>query len=95
MTTEKNEVAAAREKKRILYLSRPYEATGFCNGCRSCEMACSLEKEGVFEGYREVLGHGKEYLEVFLGISVGLRAVEADPAPEAGDLTDETGQIRD
>lgn len=52
MTTKKQEQTVGPGKRRIVYRSRPYEATGFCNGCRSCEMACSLENEGVFNPRR-------------------------------------------
>ena len=37
-----------RKRRRVVYLSRPYEATGFCNDCRSCELACSLQNAGAF-----------------------------------------------
>jgi anaerobic carbon-monoxide dehydrogenase iron sulfur subunit len=40
------------KKRRVVYLSRPYEATGFCTGCRSCELACSLQNAGVFNPKR-------------------------------------------
>jgi Fe-S-cluster-containing hydrogenase component 2 len=36
------------KRRWVVYVSRPYEATGFCNGCRSCELACSLQNAGVF-----------------------------------------------
>jgi Fe-S-cluster-containing hydrogenase component 2 len=52
MTAKKKKIALGRAKKRVIYRSRPYEATGFCNGCRSCEMACSLENDGVFNPRR-------------------------------------------
>lgn len=35
-----------RKRRRVVYLSRPYEATGFCNGCRSCELAVPFKMQG-------------------------------------------------
>jgi len=39
-------------KKRVVYRSRPHEATGLCTGCRSCELACSLANANVFNPQR-------------------------------------------
>jgi len=40
------------KKKRIVYTNRPWEATGLCSGCRSCELWCSLHHEGAFNPHR-------------------------------------------
>lgn len=40
------------KKRRIVYTSRPWEATGICSGCRLCELWCSLEHAGVFNPRR-------------------------------------------
>ena len=39
-------------KKRIVYTNRPWEATGICSGCRSCELWCSLHHTGGFNPHR-------------------------------------------
>lgn len=50
-------------KRRIVYTNRPWEATGICSGCRSCELWCSVQHNGSFNPHRaririEELGTG-------------------------------------
>jgi Fe-S-cluster-containing hydrogenase component 2 len=40
------------KKRRIVYTNRPWEATGICSGCRSCELWCSLHHTGAFNPHR-------------------------------------------
>jgi anaerobic carbon-monoxide dehydrogenase iron sulfur subunit len=40
------------EKRRIIYISRPWEATGLCSGCRLCELWCSMNNMGAFNPLR-------------------------------------------
>jgi carbon-monoxide dehydrogenase iron sulfur subunit len=40
------------KKKRIVYASRPWEATGICSGCHLCELWCSLKQNGAFNPHR-------------------------------------------
>lgn len=40
------------KKKHIMYINRPWEATGICSGCRLCELWCSLSKNGSFNPHR-------------------------------------------
>ena len=40
------------KKRRIVYTNRPWEATGICSGCHSCELWCSLQHNGTFNPHR-------------------------------------------
>jgi Fe-S-cluster-containing hydrogenase component 2 len=40
------------KRKRIVYKSRPWEATGICSGCHLCEFYCSLQHNGAFNPLR-------------------------------------------
>lgn len=65
------------EKRRIIYTSRPWEATGLCSGCRLCEFWCSMQNEGVFNPLRSRI----KVLEMGTGIDIPVTCQQCqDPA---------------
>lgn len=68
------------EKRRIIYTSRPWEATGICSGCRLCELWCSMNNVGVFNPLRARI----RVLEMGTGVDVPVTCQQCqDPACQA------------
>jgi carbon-monoxide dehydrogenase iron sulfur subunit len=68
------------EKRRIIYTSRPWEATGICSGCRLCELWCSMQNMGVFNPLRARI----RVLEMGTGVDVPVTCQQCqDPACQA------------
>ncbi len=68
------------EKRRIIYTSRPWEATGLCSGCRLCEFWCSMHNMGVFNPLRARI----RVLEMGTGIDIPVTCQQCqDPACQA------------
>lgn len=68
------------EKRRIIYTSRPWEATGLCSGCRLCEFWCSMNNMGVFNPLRARI----RVLEMGTGVDIPVTCQQCqDPACQA------------
>ncbi|MHB0870588.1 MAG: 4Fe-4S dicluster domain-containing protein [Chloroflexota bacterium] len=68
------------KKSRIVYTSRPWEATGLCSGCRLCELYCSLQHTRAFNPHRARL----RIVEVATGVEVPVTCQQCqDPACQA------------
>ena len=68
------------KKKRIIYTNRPWEGTGICSGCHSCELWCSLKHHGTFNPHRSRI----RVEEIATGIDVPVTCQQCqDPACQA------------
>ena len=68
------------KKRRIIYVSRPWEPTGICSGCRLCELYCSLQKTGAFNTQRSRV----RLVEMATGIDIPVTCQQCqDPACRA------------
>jgi carbon-monoxide dehydrogenase iron sulfur subunit len=68
------------KKKRIIYTTRPWEATGICSGCRLCEFYCSLHHNGAFNPYRSRV----RVVEMATGVDIPVTCQQCqDPACQA------------
>lgn len=68
------------KKRRIVYVSRPAEATGLCSGCHLCELYCSLQHAGVFNPSRARL----RVVEMNTGIDIPVTCQQCtNPACQA------------
>ena len=67
-------------KKRIIYTNRPWEGTGICSGCHSCELWCSLKHHGTFNPHRSRI----RVEEIATGIDVPVTCQQCqEPACQA------------
>lgn len=65
------------KSKRVLYVSRPFEAVGQCSGCRLCECMCSLENEGVFNPFKSRI----RVVDLRLDIDIPVTCQQCQDAP--------------